>query len=341
MIDYTPIFNKMTVEGIEKFIELNELGKQVNKGKNKGQLCSNLVETLQKDSYLEEQFQGFYRKIEEAGRKHFFLYKINYSKEIKKRVESQLALFIPEKSRAFDPIADDGKIYYSSTSNEIVIKRIRIRKIYELLGVKESDSKLVRTYTVNNIYYIEFVRFNFRNNTVFMGYDAHGELFERRVIEKEFFAFVSSLIGESEFNSVESLITSEKLERIRHNANCIVFSLSNSMNTTNKTTFSKSRGDVDRILQDVKHGKYKISAIKDNNPDFDVQTHPAFEASLEKSIEDDMEISNNGLEIFHFTEKLGKPFAFRYRVDQSRDLLITFSDSVTKEELEDVFIQFS
>lgn len=115
MLDYTPIFNNMTIETFDKFTEKYRI--RCKKGNNKEAYQNSLLALFQNDMHAESQFQEFYRQLEEAGRKHYFLFKFETRDIIQEKIESNILKYADESSRTFDPVRDDGKTYFRKKGN--------------------------------------------------------------------------------------------------------------------------------------------------------------------------------------------------------------------------------
>jgi hypothetical protein len=341
MVDYSPVFNKLTRESLLKFVEMYDLEEQIKKRTNKEELSESLKLLFEKDEEIEKNFQRFYLRTEEAGRKHIYIKRLKYSEDLKKDIKEKAKKYLSESKRTFDPLTDNDKIYISESDNLVLVKKIKINKVYNLVDKTEKENEMKKIYNIRIIHFIEFVKFDFKNSLIYWGYDSIGDYDDKKIIDKSLEHLIAEFITEARFHSLESYLTSEKIEKMRLLPNCITFSLSNKVKYQDQAIFKKAKGDLDEILKELKHDKYKLSEIKENNPNLDVQTNPLFGASFEHSIENDLDFKNSGVELYYFTNKSGIMTYFRIRIDISRDLLITFSDSITKEELSDVFVKFS
>ncbi|QEN06830.1 hypothetical protein EXM22_02040 [Oceanispirochaeta crateris] len=333
-MNYQPIFNKLTRESLYKFIKANEL--KVKKSGSKEEIEKNLVDHFEKNTTDKEKFDKYYIDTESAGRKHFYLYRFKFSDGLIQDITKKCNMYHLENDRTFNPLKDDNKIYYVNENNCITIKKIQIKKVYTLLDEGENDDKLIKEYQITHIHFVEFLYFDFNHNRIICGYDTYGDILEKRNLDKSLFEFLEDFIPSYE-GSLEQLITSDSLEKLRYLPNCLVFSIHNQANRYDSAVFKKERADVEDILRDLKQGKYKISEIKENNPDFDVQTNMLFEAGQSVAIDSDIDLFNKKIDFYYFTERGGIVSTFRLRMDSIKSQIITFSESVTKQELWDVF----
>lgn len=137
----------------------------------------------------------------------------------------------------------------------------------------------------------------------------------------------------------ESLLTSEHIDALKYLPNCLAYSISNKANNFDFANFKKSKANFEEIKKDLVQGKYSLEKIKENNPDFDLQTNVLYTAGLSTAIEKDLSLINDNFEFYYFTDITDKVYYFRIRFDVIESSIITFSESITKEELQDVFKQ--
>lgn len=326
-----PIFNKMTVNSFRYFIDRH--GVKLKTSVSKEDYKNNLREQFLGTPSLLRDFEQFYLSTEEAGKKHFFLYRFDNNASIQRSIDSYRNRCVPETQRVFDPSAEDEKVFYSQEDNSITFKFLKIRKIYEFMGENTSDTELVKKYSISIIHHVSFVKFDFSLNTIIAGIDSIGELISSADYEKEANQKIKLI---SKDISLSSVVTSDHIAKFMNYPNCLVWSLKNQIANTDQATFKKRRADIDDILSDLRHGKYKINEIKIKNPDYDIKTHLLYEASLAKSISDDFELMNDSVEFFYFTDATGKISCFRIKIDVVNSSIITYAESIAKEEIADV-----
>ena len=336
-MDYEPVFNKLTSESFIKFAEIERL--DLPKRGTKADLQTSLEEFFSADPDIESRFQQFYRETEEAGRKHFFLYKYHFPPDVQEGLHQRcLAEFEDESSRTFDPQRDNGKTYFAVSESRLVVKQIKIKKTLRFIGENESDGRLIREFRIIVIHFIQFWEFDFKRSRIICGFDAYGDssLLGRRQMEKELLAFLDNLMG-PDFASLENLITSEHIEHLRFLPNCLVDILANQATVQDSAVFRKPRADFNRILSELRQERYKISEIKEKNPSFDVQTNMLFEAGVASALDNNINLANNRADFCYFTRAGGTTNYFRFRIDAVKSQFITYSSSITKRELWDVF----
>lgn len=333
MIDYKPIFNKMTIPVFDKFNSINDL--KIPRGKNKEEYEEKLIETFENDESIETLFQEYYKKLEEAGRKHIYIFKLN-PKEIKiDDVRENFKKFTKEDDRSFNPEQDNNKVFVKEENNLLTAKKIQINRIFLHLDQDtEEDDILTKKYQIINVHYIKFITFDFNLNRIICGYDSCGDLLQKKLHEKEFKEFIEMFISNS--LKLESYLTSEHVEKLRFLQNCLSYSINSKANSFDTANFRKSKANFDKILKDLKNQKYTLDNIKENNPDFDIQSNILFNAGITASMDNDFTLTNEGFEFYYFSEKSGKPDYFRLKLDVSDGSITTFSESITKGELWDV-----
>lgn len=333
-MNYEPIFNKMTVPTFDKFIEINDL--KISKGTNKESYQKNLLKSFEEDSNNVEYFQDFYKKLEEAGRKHFYLYELD-KKQIKiENIREVFNKYEKEINRNFDPELDDNKIFVREEDNILTAKKIQIRRIYIHLDEDEEiNDILTKKYKAINVHYITFVTFDYNNNRIICGYDSCGDLLQKKEHEKELKEFVGSFIPN--VAKLEKLLTSDHIEKLKFLPNCLAYSINSKANAFDSANFKKSRANFDKILKELRSKKYKIDEIKDKNPDFDLQSNVLYTAGISASMDNDFTLTNEGFEFYFFSDKAGKEDYFRLKLDVSDGSITTFSESITRGELWDVF----
>ncbi|WP_407434561.1 hypothetical protein [Treponema sp.] len=286
---------------------------------------------------MKKKFQDFYKRLEEAGRKHFYLFKLP-DEEISEGFLLGKIKDIPnETERTFDPEEDNQKIFKKVSDNYITIKKIQIRKAFSFVEDKFDDNYLTKKYRIENVHYITFVTFDFNKNRIICGYDSCGDLLDKKKSDKELFEFIYSVTGKD--LKYEFLLTSNHIDNIRFLQNCLAYSISNKANSFDFANFKKSKANFENIKKDLKQEKYKINEIKDNNPDFDLQTNVLYNAGIKTAIADEFELLNNNCEFYYFTDVTNHISYFRMRFNINDSSIITFSESITKEELQDVFKQ--
>ncbi len=333
-MDYSPIFNKLTMDSMYKFVSLHDI--RVSTSGTKAEFQAKLEEHFQYNEDDRLKFEKFYIDTEIAGRKHFYLFKAKFSDNDKKQILEKCSKFKKEDSRTFDPLKDHNQTYYLSNQNVLTIKRIQIKKIYNFIDDKENNNTLIRKYGITNIHFVEFIYIDFSKGRIYCGYDTYGDIQDKRKLKDQLFEFLNKLLPFKAID-LEQLLTSDSLNKLRFLPNCIVFSVHNQANRLDSAVFKKERADIENIEKDLKHGKYKISEIKENNPDFDVQTNKLFEAGQAVAIDDDLDLSYNKIDFYYFSDKSSVPTSFRIRMDSINNQIITFSESITKQELWDVF----
>lgn len=337
MLDYTPIFNKMTVETFDKFIEKCHI--RCKKGNNKEEYQKGLLDSFQNDMYAEPQFQDFYKQLEEAGRKHYFLFKFEAEDIIRDKIESNINImeYTDEASRTFDPVKDDGKTYFRKEENSCIFKQFNIKKTFRFKGGKENEEKneYAKYYSITKIHFVKFVQIDFVKRIIICGYDSYGDLENKQEYKNELFDFVESIIGN--MDKLESVLTSNSIDDLIVLPNCLSYSIRNTAKIHDIATFKKDMADYEQIKRDLKAGKYRINEIKDKNPDFDLKTNVLYNAGLEASFDSNFSLSNDCFEFFYFTDVSGLISYFRIKFDTRYSSIVTYSDSITKKELWDVF----
>ncbi|MDY2844476.1 MAG: hypothetical protein SOT81_10935 [Treponema sp.] len=334
-MNYSIIFNKMTKDAFDKFIEINSL--KSLKGVNKDDYKEKFIKYFEANPHAEIDFQNFYKRLEEAGRKHFYLFKLD-SEQIKyKNLIDSICNIPSEDTRCFDPEQDNQKLYKRVEDNFILVKKIQIRKSYTFLGDEIKKDFLTKKYQISKVHYITFVNFDFKNKRIICGYDSCGDYSDKRKDDKELFEFLETVIGKQV--KFESLLTSEHIDTLKYLPNCLAYSISNKANSFDFANFKKSKANFEDIKRDLVQQKYSLKQIKENNPDFDLHTNILYTAGLSKAIDDDFSLTNDNFEFYYFTDVTGKVFYFRMRFDVVESSIITFSESITKEELQDVFKQ--
>lgn len=338
-MDYSTIFNKMTKETFDKFIEINSIN--LTKGNTKEEYKKNLEKFFEDNPETELVFQNFYKRLEEAGRKHFYLYKLHDDIITYKELLESLKDYSDEKTRTFDPVKDNNKIYKNVNDTLVTVKKFQIRESYTLVGnniEKEEEGEFLnKRYKITKVHYVIFATFDFKNKRIICGYDSCGDLSDKRKDDKELLDFLEEIIGKEV--KYESLLTSEHIDSLKHLPNCLAYSISNKANNYDYAKFKKSKANFEDIKKDLIQEKYKINQIKEKNPDFDLQTNLLYTAGLSSAIENDFSLKNDSFEFYYFTDITGKVYYFRMRFDVVESSIITFSESITKEELQDVFKQ--
>lgn len=333
-MNFEPIFNKMTIPAFDKFAEINDL--KIAKGSNKETYQQNLLKSFEENPSNMEAFQEYYKKLEEAGRKHFYIYKLNKNQITIDNIRGEFKKYEQEANRNFDPELDDNKVFVREDGNILTAKKILIRRIYIHLDEDEEvDDVLTKKYRAIKVHYITFVTFDFDNNRIICGYDSCGDLLQRKEHEKELREFVESFIPNA--TKLESLLTSNHIENLKYLPNCLAYSINSKANAFDSANFKKSKANFDKILKDLRNKKYKIDEIKDKNPDFDLQSNILYTAGVTASMDKDFILTNEGFEFYFFSDKAGKEDYFRLKLDVSDGSITTFSESITKGELWDVF----
>ena len=338
-MDYSTIFNKMTKDTFDKFVEINSI--ELSKGNTKEDYKKNLEKFFEENPQSEIDFQNFYKRLEVAGRKHFYLYKLTDNVITYKELIELIKNIPDESTRTFDPVRDNNKIYKNINNNVVTVKKFQIRQSYSFMNdniEKEQDEEfLTKKYKITKVHYVIFATFDFKNKRIICGYDSCGDLSDKRKDDKELFAFLEKIVGREV--KYESILTSEHIDSLRHLPNCLAYSISNKANNYDYAKFKKSKANFEDIKKDLIQEKYKINQIKEKNPDFDIQTNPLYTAGLSSAIENEFSLENDSFEFYYFTDITGKVYYFRMRFDVVESSIITFSESITKEELQDVFKQ--
>ena len=124
-MDYSTIFNKMTKDTFDKFVEINSI--DLTKGNTKEEYKNNLEKYFEENPQTELVFQSFYKRLEEAGRKHFYLYKLHDDVIKYKDLLESLKDYSDEKTRTFDPVKDNNKIYKNTIiiSNKVFVSTLK------------------------------------------------------------------------------------------------------------------------------------------------------------------------------------------------------------------------
>lgn len=335
MLDYTPIFNKMTVETFDKFTDKYRI--RCKKGNTKEEYQNGLLDSFQNDMHAESQFQEFYKQLEEAGRKHYFLFRFEAEDIIQDKIESNIIKYTDEANRTFDPVKDDGKTYFRKEENFYIFKQFNIKKTFRFKDEKENEEKneYTRRYTITKIHFVKFVQINFVKRIIVCGHDSYGDLENKQEYKKELFDFLESIIGN--MDKLESVLTSSSIDDLIVLPNCLSYSIRNTAKIHDIATFKKDMADYEQIKRDLKAGKYRIDEIKDKNPDFDLKTNVLYNAGLEASYDSNFSLTNDCFEFFYFTDASGLISYFRIKFDTRCSSIVTYSDSVTKTELWDVF----
>lgn len=335
MINYEPVFNKMTKDTFDKFIEIYNIA--VPRSGTKNDYKKNFQQKFNDNSDAETAFQNFYKRLELAGRKHFYLFKINTSELRETDLLGKVSNIPDESERTFDPKQDDGKTFKKVEGHCITVKRFQIRKSYTFVKDVEENDFLSKQYAINIIHYVMFATFDFVNRQIVCGYDSCGDYLDKKKQDEELFDFLNLITGKK--IRYESLLTSSHIDRLKYLPNCLAYSISNKANAFDQAKFKKTKANFDKILSDLLHEKYKISEIKENNPDFDLQTNVLYNAGLSASLDNDFDLINDDFEFYYFTDVIGKPYYFRIRFDVRNGGIITFSEAITWEELKDVLRQ--
>ena len=177
-MDYSTIFNKMTKETFDKFIEINSIN--LTKGNTKEEYKKNLEKFFEDNPGTELVFQNFYKRLEEAGRKHFYLYKLHDDIITYKELLESLKDYSDEKTRTFDPVKDNNKIYKNVNDTLVTVKKFQIRESYTLVGnniEKEEEGEFLnKRYKITKVHYVIFATFDFKNKRIICGYDSCGDL---------------------------------------------------------------------------------------------------------------------------------------------------------------------
>lgn len=334
-MDYSTIFNKMTKDTFDKFIEINSL--DLAKGSNKEEYKEKFTKYFEENPQVESEFQNFYKRLEEAGRKHFYLYKLDNKQVNYEELIESISNIPDENTRTFDPEQDNQKFYKRIEKHFISVKKIQIRKSYTFIEDEIENDFLTKKYQITKVHYITFVNFDFKNKRIICGYDSCGDYSDKRKDDKELFDFLEKVVGKQ--IKYESLLTSEHIDALKYLPNCLAYSISNKANNFDFANFKKSKANFEEIKKDLVQGKYSLEKIKENNPDFDLQTNVLYTAGLSTAIEKDLSLINDNFEFYYFTDITDKVYYFRIRFDVIESSIITFSESITKEELQDVFKQ--
>ena len=102
-MDYSTIFNKMTKDTFDKFVEINSI--ELSKGNTKEDYKKNLEKFFEENPQSEIDFQNFYKRLEVAGRKHFYLYKLTDNVITYKELIELIKNIPDESTRTFDPVS--------------------------------------------------------------------------------------------------------------------------------------------------------------------------------------------------------------------------------------------
>jgi len=278
---------------------------------------------------------------EEAGRKHFYFYKANLNQDIKDILDSKNKTLFNENQREFDPIKENEKIFYNVENNIYKYKFITIRKTYFHQEDKEDGNILTKIYQIKNIHHIVLIMFDFEKKEIITGIDTYGLLLKSDDLKNEIDTKIKFLTTENLVDNLDDLLNSKHIEKLMNLQNCLSFYLNNNDDNTDEAIFKKRKANIDLILSDLKKDKYNFNEIKEKNPNFDMKTHKQYIAGLEKSIDFDFEITNNNAEFYYFTKKSGVISNFRFKINIKSNSLVTFSDSITKEEIWDVLQRIS
>lgn len=333
-MDLKPIFNKLTVNSFNKYIEINQL--DIRKPKKKEYYETVLQEEFISNKDSLHKFKEFYRNTEVAGKKHYFLYKINYTNDIIELINKWCSKHKEDKTRELNPEHDNNMIYYSKDDGRIIIKRFKIKEIYKHLNDNIKNDILSKDYSISKIHFVEFIEFDLNNNKLIFGYDTYGDLTKKDKLKEKLHDLLRDILKKHYFK-IESLIDSDHIEQLRALPNCIVYSLANRATKADSAVFKKNKANIDRVMSDLQNRRYSIENIKKNNPDYDIQTHCLLSASIEKSIDNDFALQSNKADFYFFSNECGITSNFRFRIDTKDSQIITFSSSITRMELWDVF----
>ena len=292
---------------------------------------------FQQEPDVEINFQAFYRKLELAGRKHFYLFTFDDFTELE--LNSAISNFEDESKRSFDPNQDDGKVFKEINNYVVTIKKFQIRQSYTFVGDSIQGNFLAKQYAINSIHYVMFVTFDFNKKRIICGYDSCGDYSDKKSQDRELFDLMKSVMKKN--IHYETFLTSAHIDKLRSLSNCLAYSISNKANVFDYAKFKKSKANFDQIQSDLSHQKYKISEIKENNPAFDLYTNILYRAGISASLDKDFDLINDEFEFYYFTDIVGKVYYFRLRIDVTESSLITFSESITWEELKDVLVKIN
>lgn len=337
------IFNKLTEKGICKFIGLYNIDgeKTCDKDKLKKLVSTSMGEGSLFEFIPLEKFIKFYRDTEEAGQKHFYFYKINLGESIIKQINNFKEKCISENDREFKTLLED-EWFYQENSDEIIFKLISIKEVYQHdknLDTPVKDGKFFRGYIVKTIQNVLFFRFIKNKNLVIIGIDKYSDLDTPLDIKNKIKDNFELICGDNSSELLEDFLNTEIVENLLAVPNAISSNINNEINNHKKSAMFAKSANIDKILSDLDQGLYTIDQVKIKNSDFDIKTHPTYQAEQSKKYQDDLQIDINNTQIYWFTHFYKKAAYFRMKISTVDSSITTYSPSITKEEFEDVILQ--
>lgn len=337
------IFNKLTEKGICKFIGLYDIDGEKSCDKNK--LKKLVTTSMGEGSLFEliplEKFIKFYRDTEEAGQKHFYFYKFDISESIIEQINDFKTKCINENDREFKTALED-EWFYHENDDEITFKLINIKEVYQhdkTLDTPVQDGKFFRGYIVKTIQNVLFFRFNKKKNLVLIGIDKYSDLDTPSDIRNKIKDNFELICGENSSGLLEDFLNTDIVENLLAVPNAISTNIKNEINNHKKSAMFAKNVDILKILTDIDQGLYAIDQVKVKNPDFDIKTHPTYQAEQSKKYQDDIQIDINNTQIYWFTHFYKRADYFRMKISTVDSSITTYSSSITKEEFEDVILQ--
>ncbi len=340
-INYELLANKLSAKGICKFINLYDVKdlKCINKQEMVEKIKSLTSDDRLFDSIKLQDFINYYLATEEAGQKHFYFYSFEITDTIKQSIKDFIDNCLDEKNREFKT-AKDEKWYYNKTDNEIILKLINIKEIYQHNKDELINHKFHKIYDIFKIQNVLFFRFFLDKNKVIIGIDKYSDLDTLSDIRKKIFDNFEKICGKNSSNDLEGLINTNIIEKLIFLPNVISSKIKNDINNNKQSAMYAKKADFLKILDEIDNKKYTVEKVKVKNPDYDIRTHPTYLAEQSRKYEDSsLEIDINNTEIYWFTHLYKKADYFRLRVSSIDSSLTTYSTSISKKEFEDVIRQ--
>ena len=337
------IFNKLTEKGICKFVSLYNINGDNTCDKNK---LKKLVTTSMGDGNLFEfiplnKFIQFYLDTEEAGQKHFYFYKFGINENISIKIDEFKKKCINENDREFKTALED-EWFYQKNDDEIIFKLINIKEVYQhdkTLDTEIKDGKFFKGYFVKTIQNVLFFRFIKNKNLVIIGIDKYSDLDTPSDIRNKIRDNFELICGENSSEFLEDFLNSDIIENLLAVPNAISTNIKNEINNHKKSAMFAKNVDIFKILTDIDQVLYAVDQVKIKNPDFDIKTHPTYQAEQSKKYQDDIQIDINNTQIYWFTHFYKRADYFRMKISTVDSSITTYSSSITKEEFEDVILQ--
>jgi hypothetical protein len=340
-IDYNLIVNKLTEKGICKFFDSQNIKSE--KCPTKQDLKDRIAKLTSSENSLfqfvdNKDLIEFYLKTEEAGQKHFYFYEFEMTQEVESRIESFKKECSNDTKREFNTTKNE-EWFFREEKSEITFKLLTIKKTYRHNKDldKEDNNKFFKGYDVFEIQNVLFFRFFKDINRVLIGIDKHSDLDREKDIQNRILENFNKICGEDQNFNLENILDDEIIEELMYLPNVLISKIKNDVNQTKQSSMYAKRVDVEKVLEAVNKKTYHVDEIKAKNPDYDIRTHPTYLAERNRKYEDDtLEVDINGLEIYWFSHLYSKADYFRVRLSSIDSSIVTYSSSITKEEIEDV-----